>query len=149
MNSGLRNVRLAAAVITLLTTGAAPADTGRDTELIEIEKVVGYYLDSGKTGDVDLLRKAFHPSLRLQFAQDGAYTEWSGGDYIGWRKPGQKSVYTARILSIDNVGSAAMAKVELDFDNVVFVDYLSLLRLEDRWWIVNKVFNKEVKNVGQ
>lgn len=126
------------------STCLASADT--DADLIEIEKVAGYYLNSGRTGDVDLLRKAFHPSLRLQFAKSGQYTEWLGSDYISWRKPGKKSQYTSRILSIDCVGDAAMVKAEMDMGSVKYIDYLSFLRIEGRWWIVNKIFHKE--NVG-
>lgn len=41
-----------------------------------------------------------------------------------------------------------MAKVQLEFADHVFVDYLSLLHLHGRWWIVNKVFNKETRNAS-
>ena len=141
-NHTVRRGILVLAVLAAIASGAW-ASTGGDADLVEIEKVAGYYLNSGRTGDVDLLRKAFHPSLRLQFAQEGRYTELSGSDYISWCKPGKKSRYTFRILSIDCAGDAAMVKAEEDFGNVKYIDYLSFLRLEDRWWIVNKVFNKE------
>ena len=127
--------------------GPARAGDTHDADLVEIEKVAGYYLNSGRTGDVDLLKKAFHTSLRLQFAKDGAYEEWSGKDYISWRKPGKKSLYESRILSIDCAGDAAMVKAEMDFGKVKYVDYLSFLRIEGRWWIVNKIFHKEAAHV--
>lgn len=131
--------------LTFVIAAAGPARSGdtHDADLIEIEKVVGYYLDSGRLGDVELLKKAFHPSLRLQFAEQGEYGEWSGKEYISWRKPGKRSRYTSRILAIDCTGDAAMVKAEMDFGNVRFVDFLSLLRLDGRWWVVNKIFDKE------
>ena len=36
-----------------------------------------------------------------------------------------------------------MAKVELVFPDRRFVDFLSLLKIDGRWWIVNKIFHVE------
>jgi Putative lumazine-binding len=124
---------------------AATDSTGSKADakdLAAVEKVAGWYLESGKTGEVDLLRQAFHPSARLQFVREGQYTEWSGSDYIDGRKEGRKSDHRTQILSVDVAGSAALAKVELEYERVRFVDYLSLLKIDGRWWIVNKSFHR-------
>jgi hypothetical protein len=124
----------------LLTVLAEPACAADPAELAAIEEAVGYYLEGGQTGDVELLRKAFHPSARLQFVRDGVYGEWSLEEYLGRRTPGKRSDHRARVLSIDYAGNTATAKLELDFGSFKFVDYMSLLKLDGRWWIVNKVF---------
>ena len=107
---------------------------------LAIEAVAMDYLTSGLTGDVERLRNAFHPCCRLQFVKGGEYIQWSGNDYVKWREPGKTSDYEAQVLGIDQAGTAAMAKVELDYGTHRFVDYLSLLKVDGRWWIVNKVF---------
>ena len=35
-----------------------------------------------------------------------------------------------------------MAKVELDYPGGGFIDYLSLLKIDGRWQIVNKIFHR-------
>jgi hypothetical protein len=37
----------------------------------------------------------------------------------------------------------SMAKIELSYPTVHFVDYLSLLKVDGRWTIVNKIFHRE------
>ncbi|MCP4573423.1 MAG: nuclear transport factor 2 family protein [bacterium] len=138
---------LAAAVICGMA-GLAPhpaqaADDDTAADLLEVEKVADLYLRSGQTGDVSMLRRAFHESTRLQFVKKSQYVEWAGADYISWRTPGKTSDYEARVLMVDCAGDAAMAKVELDFGSHRFLDYLSLLRIEGRWYVVNKVFHRE------
>ena len=130
--------------IAAVLLGTAVAAGGSSADLLEIERVASYYLNAGKAGDVDMLRKAFHPSARLQFVKKGQYGEWSAAEYISWRKPGKKSQYESEILSIDCTGNAALVKTEMDFGTHRFIDYLSLLKIEGRWWIVNKIFYKHV-----
>jgi Putative lumazine-binding len=146
MRKSVRYVPAVALAVLMLIAIGAWGGTTKNADLVEIEKVAGYYLNSGKTGDIDLLRKAFHPSLRLQCTRKGVYTEWSGADYISWQKPGKKSDYRTRILSIDCAGDAAIVKAEMDFGNEKYVDYLSFLRIEGRWWIVNKIFYEEARS---
>ena len=60
-----------ALVLAALILAATPGWAGltQNADLVKIEKVAGYYLNSGKTGDVDLLRKAFHPQLSASVRQ--------------------------------------------------------------------------------
>lgn len=144
-------IRTALILTLLLTLGGLATlqaqdnveDTACADDLLAVEEVAMAYLTSGQTGDVDLLRGAFHESARLQSVKDGRYTEWSGQEFISWRRPGKRSEYEARVLSVDCAGTAAVAKVELVFSDRRYVDYLSLLEIDGRWWIVNKIFHTE------
>ncbi|MDQ3063478.1 MAG: nuclear transport factor 2 family protein [Acidobacteriota bacterium] len=49
------------------------------------------------------------------------------------------------IESIDVSGNAAIAKIILDYPTVKFVDYMSLLKTDGEWKIVNKSFYAEPK----
>jgi hypothetical protein len=124
-------------------TAASQARAAEDPfadDLAAVETVVGDYLKAGKTGDIQLFRRAFHPSARLQFVQGGDYREWSLEEYLGGRTAGKRSNHRVRILSIDFAGTSAAAKVELDYGHRRFVDFLSLLKIDGQWRIVNKVF---------
>lgn len=49
-----------------------------------------------------------------------------------------------KILQLDHAGDAAMVKVELRYPAVTFIDYLSLLKIDGRWQIVNKIFHRRL-----
>jgi len=143
----MKNLTLTIATLIVTVAGLAMATPQDSSDLTAVEAVAMQYLTSGQTGDVERLRQAFHPSARLQFVKEGQYGEWSGKEFIGWRKPGKKSQYDVRVLRVDCAGTAAMAKVEMDFGHKRYIDYLSFLKIDGRWWIVNKIFHedKEVK----
>ena len=46
---------------------------------------------------------------------------------------------------MDVVGDAAVAKLELKRPNAVLTDYMSLLKVDGRWLIVNKIFTRDMR----
>lgn len=110
------------------------------SELTAIETTLADYLEGGMNGDLERLERAFHPRARLQFVRDGTYQEWTLQEYLNGRISGHRSDHQARILAIDFTGTSATAKLELDHGDHRFIDYMSLLRVDGQWRIVNKVF---------
>ena len=49
------------------------------------------------------------------------------------------------IEAIDVVGNAAVARIILDYPTVKFIDYMTLLKINGEWKIVNKSFYAEPK----
>ena len=49
--------------------------------------------------------------------------------------------YHMRIISTDVTGAIATIKVEDLYQGLRFTDYLTLLKTDDNWVIVNKVFH--------
>ena len=50
-----------------------------------------------------------------------------------------------RIVSVDVSGTAATAKIELDYPQTKFIDYMSLLKIKGEWRIAAKVFDAQSK----
>jgi protease I len=125
---------------TLLATWllATPTD---DVEAIRA--VVADYTEGVKSGDGARLQRAFHPEAKLLYVgPDGALAAWPGADYI---QSAVKRPFTERedkVLQVDAFGSAAVAKVAVRSPKWDFIDYISLLKLGDRWTIVSKVFHR-------
>ncbi len=46
---------------------------------------------------------------------------------------------------LDIAGNAAIAKVTLDYPTVKFTDYMTLLKIDGEWKIINKTFYREKK----
>lgn len=55
--------------------------------------------------------------------------------------------FTSEITQIDITEDAAFVKINLVRDNqLVFTDYITLLRFNDNWKIVTKVYHSHIKN---
>ena len=115
----------------------------------EIEAVVQTYLDGLYEGDVDKLAAAFHPTSSLTYEENVVLTplprdRWH--DAVRER-PSPKSRGLARhdrILQIDQASpTAAFVKLQCAIPPRFFTDYLSLLKVEGRWQVAQKVFATE------
>ena len=85
---------------------------------------------------------------KLFWIKDGQLMQRTSAEYIAGAtgKPADDEAQRKRqIVSIDVAGTAAIAKVELDYPKTRFTDYLSLLKTGDEWQIINKIFYSEPK----
>ncbi|MFM7343931.1 MAG: nuclear transport factor 2 family protein [Tagaea sp.] len=122
-----------------------------DSDLAAIEATVKTYLDGLYEGDADKLAAAFHPTSALTQSLDGKPTITPRDEWLAAvrARPSPKSKGLARhdrILSIDRVGpTMAAVKVQCAIPPRFFVDLLSLLKIDGRWQIAQKVFQTETR----
>jgi hypothetical protein len=133
----------------LLAAGAADL-SARWADEAAIRQTVQYYFDGGKNHDSLTLKKAFHPDARMLFARDGKLVVVPIAEYITRvgserLKPGEMDSTERKVASVDVVGDAAIAKLELKRPNALLTDYMSLLKVDGRWLIVNKIFTRETR----
>ena len=133
----------------LLAAGAADL-SARWADEAAIRQTVQYYFDGGKNRDSLTLRKAFHPEARMLFVREGKLVVVPIGEYITRvgsesLKPGEVDSTERKVVSVDVVGDAAVAKLELKRPNAVLTDYMSLLKVDGRWLIVNKIFTRDMR----
>jgi len=133
----------------LLAAGAADL-SARWADEAAIRQTMQYYFDGGKNRDSLTLRKAFHPEARMLFAREGKLVVVPIGEYITRvgsesLKPGEVDSTERKVVSVDVVGDAAVAKLELKRPNAVLTDYMSLLKVDGRWLIVNKIFTRDMR----
>ena len=140
---------LVASAVALILTGAADL-SARWADEAAIRQTVQYYFDGGKNRDSVALRKAFHPDARMLFAKDGKLVVVPIGEYIARvaenkLKPGEVDSTKRRVTSVDVAGDAAIASLELERRDALLTDYMSLLKVDGRWVIVNKIFAREAR----
>jgi hypothetical protein len=115
----------------------------------EIEAVVQTYLDGLYEGDVEKLAAAFHPTSSLTYEENGVLTPLPRDRWLDAvrERPSPKSRGLARedrILQIDQASpTAAFVKLQCAIPPRYFTDYLSLLKVEGRWQVAQKVFATE------
>ena len=114
-----------------------------------VERTLRCFFDGVDKLDADTIKKALHPLQRsFSITPDGL----CGMPVLAWDRfvqdvkndpdhafnKGSKK----KILSIDITGTAASAKAELAFSDVVYTDYYNLLKIGDQWHIMNTTYHK-------
>lgn len=113
----------------------------------EVVVLLGAYFDALYHCDVSQLQSVFHPSARYWCATEGELTELDMTQYfpiVAQRaSPASRSEERAdRIVSIEFAGpTTSLARVQCRIGEKYFTDLLSLVRLNDRWQIISKVFH--------
>ena len=113
------------------------------SEYDAIARTVQQYIDGGKTGRTEEMKKAFHP--------DATIFGYIGADLIAgpiqrlfdWNdQNGAATELQGRIANIDLVESVATVKLELEnWSGHRFTDMFTLLKVDGQWKIMNKVFH--------
>ncbi len=120
-------------------------------DLTAIEAVVKTYLDGLYEGDADKIATVFHPTSALTGITGGELVitprdKWLAA--VRTRPSPKKNGLTRHdhVLTIDQPGpTMAFAKVKCAIPPNFFTDQLSLLKIDGRWQIAQKVFMTEVK----
>jgi len=116
--------------------------------LEQITKAVDNYFKGMYHSDTERLKKAFHPDAHLKGYIKGNLADIPLQD---WLKKIEETPppadngeeYDMKIVSVDITDTAACVKVADLYLGLRFTDYLSLLKIENNWVIVNKTFYHE------
>jgi Putative lumazine-binding len=112
-----------------------------------IEETLQEYFDGLHHSDTNRLRSVFHPRAVYASATDGELVHRTMDEYfpIVDARPSPASRQEPRhdrVVSIDFAGPVtAVARVECAIGPKRFDDILTLVRLDDRWQIIAKVFH--------
>jgi hypothetical protein len=141
-------------IMLMVLTGASalalwwPPARAENAEEQGVRASIENYFRGHSTGDGEYFKKAFHPDAKLFWIRDGKLSTRTSAEYIagaGGKAPADEPERKRRIESIDITGNAAVVKVTLDYPAVRFTDYMSMLKIDGEWKIVNKTFYAEPK----
>ena len=136
------------ALLFLATISFADDGVERKEDMEAIRATIQHYFNGHATGDKDEFRKAFHPEAKLFWIKDGAFTQRPSQEWIDGMKGGAPVDEAKRkrsIESIDIAGHAAVVRIRLDYPAADIVDFMSMLKIEGEWKIVNKIFHTSPK----
>ena len=121
-------------------------------EVKNIEGVIQSYLDGLHEGDASKIASAFHPTSALTSISEKGELAITPRDV--WlnnvrnrASPKQQGLSRHdQVLSIDLVGpTMAYAKLKCAIPPRFFTDQLSLLKIDGRWQVAQKVFMTELR----
>ena len=118
------------------------------SELNAIGRTIQDYFDGMHLGDTTRLRRAFHPDAYLFGYYQGSFSRFSLEDWMteveSTPKPAESGeAFDMRIVSTDVTGRVAMVKVAVLYEGLRFTDYLTLMKFDDDWKIINKAYHHE------
>ena len=125
-----------------------------DEDRQAIQQTVQLYLDGLYEGDAEKLAASFHPTSALTYEADGKITILPRDEWLAAvrARPSPQSQGLSRhdeILTIDQSSpTAAFVKLKCAIPPRFFTDYLSLLKVEGRWQVAQKVFATRLDKAG-
>ena len=121
--------------------------TAQDNDLQSIKKTLDDYMIGGTERDAERVASAFHPQAMMKFVGNEGYKEVNAADFFrNGIKPGAKVDRICEVEDIDKTGHAATAKILLKYPDKIYTDYMTLLKVDEGWKIVNKSFHLERGN---
>ena len=116
------------------------------TDSAEVRAVLETYFRGQSTGDGSHMRPIFQPSANLYWIREGKYAERPSAEWMAsytGKPAAAEAERRRRIASMDITGSAAVAKLVSEYPTAVVTDYMSLLKTDGQWRIVNKIFDRK------
>lgn len=117
-----------------------------EVEETAVRAALHHYLKGHATGDGAHHAQAMAEDVgSMYFVTDGALQERTFEAFIAGSPGSPAANESERFRYIDWVevsGTAAVGRVVLDYPGTFFVDYMSLLKIDGQWQIVNKIFDR-------
>ena len=117
----------------------------------QIRETLYDYIEGRNGGDLDRLKRVFHPTATLKFIQPNTkgLGVWSLEEYLKRLEPGKKQNCTSAMSDIRIFNDAAQATVILTYPTTRSYDYMSLLKIDGKWLIVDKIFAQKPINEAE
>lgn len=110
------------------------------------KETVETYFKGYKEGNKELLKTVFHPDFQLSWIDPwnkgaAAYQHVDRAGLFSFFGPDWKNLkITATMSDLQVSGNAAICKATVKIDGMVtWTDYISMLKINGRWWIVSKI----------
>lgn len=144
----IRPTRTILTVLALLAFAAPGISQETADEEAAVRAALQHYLLGHATGDGAHHEMVFHPEAKLFWMRDGTLNTRTSAEYIANApgKPADDEDQRHRAITmVDVTGDAAVAKIVLDYPDALITDYMSLLKIDGEWKIVNKIFTVQPK----
>jgi hypothetical protein len=107
-----------------------------------------FYVQGHALYDPGLYMEILHPSWKMFHLIDGVLEKVDREEFCRWYEPQNRDPeleWESEILDIDLTGEVAHAKLRLENQRVCYLDYLNLMKIDNKWWIVHKIYHQEDK----
>lgn len=143
--AGIKSMAVAALVLAAAGALAAARPARVDTEEAAVREALQHYINGHATGSADEFRAGMHSQGTVYSVRDGQLAMVSMTDFFaraGTGKPADDEASRRRRIDfVDISGTAAVARLTLEYPQITFTDYMELLKVDGKWQIVAKSFH--------
>lgn len=119
---------------------------------LDIQKaIMDYYHDGHALYDPELYRKVLHPDWKFFLLEGGKLRIVDRDEFCDWYAPEKinpELKWETEIYNIDVTGDLAAVKLRIENQQVRYIDYLNMMKIDDTWWIVHKI-SHDIPKSGQ
>ncbi len=111
-----------------------------------IRSTIENYFEGWMTGDTTKIGSAMHATCQLKNIKDGGVIIFDRATYLGFFKPRPRRENSGgKIIDIDITENIAAAKCEIETPDRLFTDYFNMMKIGERWYIVDKIATNVAK----
>ena len=114
-----------------------------DAEKQAIRKaILDYYHEGHVKSDPELYRQILHPEWKFFLLDQGQLRIVDREEYVSWSNPQDANPelkWETEFYAIDVTENIAAVKLRLECQEVRYIDYFNMMKLDGRWWIVHKM----------
>jgi hypothetical protein len=107
------------------------------------QAIMNHYHEGHAKHDYKYYDEILHDEWKFYMLdQKGSFQIIDKAKYYSWYDPkdfDESLHWETEIYYVDITGNVGSAKIRLECENVQYIDYFNLLKLNDKWWIVHKV----------
>ena len=114
-----------------------------DVEKLAIqEAILAYYHDGHAKYDPELYANILHPDWRFFLLEKDELKIVDREEFYSWYAPEKRNPdleWETEFYHIDITGNLAAVKLRLENQIVRYIDYLNMMKIDGKWWIVHKL----------
>ena len=116
-------------------------------EVSSIKKaIMDYYHEGHVKSDPELYKKILHDEWRFfLFDEKGQLEIVDKAEYMSWYDPenvNENLTWNTELYYVDVTGNNAAVKLRIECEDVGYIDYFNLMKIDGKWWIVHKLSHK-------
>ena len=104
--------------------------------------ILDYFHEGHVQSDGTLYEKVLHPEWKFFRRNQGQLQIVDRDEYVSWYKPENldpELEWETEFYSIDITENVAAVKIRIECQKVGYIDYFSMMKLDDQWWIMSKM----------
>ncbi len=120
-----------------------------DFEEQNIKKaIMNYYHEGHVKSEPKLYEQILHDLWKMFVYVDGELKIVDKKEYMSWYDPKKNDdslKWNTNFLYVDITNNIAQAKIKLENQKILYIDYFNLVKTYGKWWIVNKLSDYSLK----
>jgi len=116
-----------------------------EEEIIK-KAILDYYHEGHAKCDPELYKKILHDQWKFfYFDENLSLRIVNREEYISWYDPKNANdtlTWKTEFYNIDVTENIAAVKIKIECEEVGYIDYFNLMKINGKWWIVHKLSHK-------